>query len=158
MCNALWSATRCVTLPDAVPEVSQSKLTIAAATYKGGVLGDEVGSVHLQDACQKLAFIPRISLLLTGAAKGVVGYSLVHKDGKVHFVVPQVTTPNRQTEANARQRTALEEYYSIELGGELCLLKQVVKVYRHCLHCYRGSSVGGEISGEPNVPQQLRGT
>jgi hypothetical protein len=49
-----------------------------------------VGCVHLQDACQKLAFIPRTSLLLVGTTKGVVGYSLVLKEGKVQFVVPQV--------------------------------------------------------------------
>ena len=47
--------------------------------------------MHLEDACQALAFVPRTALLLTSAKRGVVGYCVVQgADGRLQFAVPQV--------------------------------------------------------------------
>eukprot|EP00892_Ulva_mutabilis_P012725 jgi/Ulvmu1/9825/UM056_0066.1 len=62
---------------------------IIAATHSDGVLSDEVASVRLKSACEKIAVSPRANIILAVTQRAVVPYALFTGDAQVQFIMPQ---------------------------------------------------------------------
>jgi hypothetical protein len=57
-------------------------------------VSDEIGSVHLSDACRGLLFLSKSHLMLAAlGSSGVVGYSIEQEGEHVHFMAPPVCSP-----------------------------------------------------------------
>lgn len=62
-----------------------------AANFRQGVLSDELASVRLKSACEKMAVSQSTNLILAVTEKGIVPYNLKLEEGGIpHFIMPQV--------------------------------------------------------------------
>jgi hypothetical protein len=62
-----------------------------AASFRQGILTDELASVRLKSACVKMTVSPSTNLVLAVTEKqGIVPYNLKVESGVPHFIMPQV--------------------------------------------------------------------
>jgi hypothetical protein len=62
----------------------------SAATFKDGILSDEIASVRLKSACEKIAVSQKSNLVLACTENGIVPYQLSLTGDGADFIMPQV--------------------------------------------------------------------